>query len=158
MIIRTIHSNTIAVPKQTSFHIPRPGAYSSTIRSITKKTGLRSFIRLVFNVQVPNADLDYLAKLDVPQDMREGSELWTVLCQLLGRKRLQELSGKALDLDALVGVACDIEVEHVVDRDGGYEFPLVVVTNLREAGTLVAGANLSKEASATVTRTASTKL
>jgi hypothetical protein len=132
--------NTIQVPRQTSFHIPRPGAYSSTIKSVSKKIRLTDsipFIRFLFNVHVPGANLDYLAKLDLKQDMNEGSDLWNVIHRLVGRKALQECSESEFDLNSLVNLPCDIEVDHVVDRDGRYEFPLVIVTNLKEPGSLV---------------------
>jgi hypothetical protein len=149
MIIRNLGNtpNTIEVPRQTSFHIPRPGAYSSTIKSVSKKIRLTDsvpFIRILFNVQVPGANLDYLAKLDLKQDMNEGSDLWNVVCRLVGRKALQECSESEFDLNSLVNLSCDIEVDHVVDKDARYECPLVVVTNLKEAGTLVK-ADISKD-------------
>ena len=147
MIIRaTLHQvpqpdNTIAVPKQTSFHTPT-GLHNATIRSVSQKfrqatDSSTPFIRIVFNVQVPNAHLDYLAKLDVAANMHEGSDLWNIICRLLGRRALQDCSGSTFDLNRLVGLACDIEIDHVRGQEERYAFPLVIVTDLREAGTLV---------------------
>jgi hypothetical protein len=147
MIIRatlnpgTQPDNTIEVPKQTSFHTPT-GQYSATIRSASKKVKQASdstipFVRIVFNVQVPSASLDYLAKLDVPANMNEGSDLWNIICRLLGRQALQECSGSTFDLNRLVGLSCDIEVDHVRGQQERYDFPFVIVTDLRKAGTLV---------------------
>ena len=145
MIIRRLNpgvtpSNTIEVPRQTSFHIPQPGAYSANIRAVSKRTRQgsdSSFVRFLFGVHVPNANVDYLAKLDLATNLTEGSDLWLVVCCLVGRKRLQECSDGEFNLDSLVGVSCDIEIEHIHDSLGRYEFPLVVVTNLKEAGSLV---------------------
>lgn len=133
--------NTIQVPRQTSFRVPRPGSYSSNIRAVTRKlkhSGDSStrFIRFLLNVIVPGSNIDYLAKLDLKEDLHEGSELWNVLCRLIGRARLQELSGSSLDLDSLVGLPCDIEVDYVYGI-GEHDFPLVMVTNIQPAGTLV---------------------
>ena len=133
--------NIIAVPRQTTFHTPA-GQYSATIRSVSKKirqTGTSSlpFVRFVFTVHITNANIDYLAKLDVPENMSEGSDLWNVLCRLLGRKALQDCSGAKFDLNTLAGLSCDIEVDHVRGKQERYDFPLVMVTDLREAGGLV---------------------
>jgi hypothetical protein len=129
------NDNTIEVPKQTTFHTPT-GQYNATLRSVSKKTrqtrdSSLPFIRFVFNVHVPQANLDYLAKLDLPENMNEGSELWNVLCRLVGRQCLQDCSGATFDLNMLVALACDIEVDHVRGKQDRYDFPLVVVTNLR---------------------------
>ena len=146
MIIRATSNpgsqpNTIEVPKQTTFHTPA-GQYNATIRSVSKKirqTGTSSipFVRFVFTVHVPNANVDYLAKLDLPENMSEGSDLWNVLCRLVGRKALQDCSGAKYDLDSLVGLSCDIEVDHVRGKQERYDFPLVLVTNLQTGGSLV---------------------
>jgi len=133
--------NTIPVPKQTTFHTPA-GPFNASIRSVSKKFRLGGdssipFLRFVFTVHVPNAKLDYLAKLDVPANMNEGSELWNLLLRLVGRKALQDCSGGKLDLNALVGLSCDIEVEHVPGKEDRYDFPLVIVTDVREPGSLV---------------------
>ena len=133
--------NTIEVPKQTSFHTPI-GKYNAAIRSVSKKirqggTSSIPFIRLVFNVHVTGANLDYLAKLDLPENMNEGSELWNVIYRLLGRKALQDCSGGTFDLNTLVGLPCDVEVDHVRGKQERYDFPFVIVTDLREAGALV---------------------
>ena len=137
----TQSGNTIEVPRQTSFHTPH-GTHSAVIRSVTtrsRQTISSSFpiVRIVFSVHVPGALVDYLAKLDLKADMNEGSDLWNVICRLVGRKRLQECSGKEFDLDSLVGIPCDIEVEHVWGKTEQHDFPFVVVSDLREAGALV---------------------
>ena len=147
MIIRatlnpgTQPGNTIEVPRQTSFHTPH-GTHSAVIRSVTKRSRQSissSFpiVRFVFSVHVPGALVDYLAKLDLKADMNEGSDLWNVICRLVGRKHLQECSGKEFDLDSLVGILCDIEVEHIWGKAEQHDFPFVVVTNVRPAGSLV---------------------
>lgn len=133
--------NTIGVPRQTSFHTPE-GSHSAVIRSVSKRSrqaGSSSIpiVRFLFTVNVPGALVDYLAKLDLKQDLNEGSVLWNVVCRLIGRKRLQECSGMEFDLDSLVGMQCDIQIEHIRGRADEHDFPFVVVSDLREAGSLV---------------------
>ena len=133
--------NTIEVPRQTSFHTPE-GVHSAVIRSVSKRfrqAGGSSVpvVRFLFSVNAPGALVDYLAKLDLKQDLNEGSELWNVICRLVGRKRLQECSGKEFDLDSLVGMQCDIEINHIRGRADEHDFPFVVVSDLMEAGSLV---------------------
>jgi hypothetical protein len=140
--IQASSGHIIDVPRQTSFRIPNPGQYTSLIRSITLKhrqstTHSIPFVRIGLAVQVPGAEVDYMAKIDLKLDLSEGSDLWNVICRLKGRKALQDASGKQFDLDTLIGTLCDIEVEHIWDKADDYDFPLVVVTNLQLAGTLV---------------------
>ena len=135
--------NTIEVPRQTSFHTPT-GNYNANIRSICRqmKHGADSStpsVRIVFSVHVPNCNIDYLAKLDVPENMHEGSPLWNIICRLLGRQVLQECSGGQFDLNRLVGCSCDIEIDHVHTHADRYDFPFVIVTDLREPSRLVGG-------------------
>lgn len=133
--------NTIEVPKQTSFHTPI-GKYGASIRSASRIVKQRryssvSFVRLVFNVQIPNTNVNCLAKFDLADNMNEGSDLWNVICRLLGRESLQECSGGTLDLNTLIGLSCDIEVDHVRGQQEQYDFPFVIVTDLRGAEDLV---------------------
>ena len=130
--------NTIEVPLQTSFHTPE-GRFPASIRS-TKKgsqswSSNQPMIRFIFNVNVPGSNIQYLAKLDLPENMNEGSDLWNVLCRLVGRKVLQECSGKTFDLNKLVGTPCDIETQHNHEYREDHDFPLVIVTDLQETGT-----------------------
>ena len=80
-----------------------------------------------------------MAKLDVQENMNEGSDLWNIIHRLLGRQALRECSGGTFDLNRLVGLLCDIEIDHVRRQQERYEFPLVIVTDLREAGELLRG-------------------
>jgi hypothetical protein len=91
----------------------------------------------VFNVNVPGSNVQYLAKLDLPENLNEGSDLWNVLCRLITRKRLQDCSGSQFDLNTLIGLPCDLEIGHITDKAEDYEFPLVVVLDIQPAGTLV---------------------
>ena len=134
-------SLVVDVPRQTSFHIP-VGLYLALIRSVSlrsRQSGKASipYLHLLFTVLVPNANVDYLAKIDFKLDLNEGSDLWNVLCRLIGRKLLQDSSGKQFDLESLVGTACDLEIGHITDKAEDYEFPLVVVLDIQAAGTLV---------------------
>ena len=134
--------NTIEVPRQTSFYTPT-GDYHATVRSISRKmrqsASSSNLVRLVFNVHVPNSNIDYLAKLDVPENMHEGSDLWNIICRLLSRQELVDASGGTFDLNRLVGLPCEIHLEHVHADDNQYDFPLVIVTEVREKGRLVKG-------------------
>jgi len=133
-------SNTIEVPRQTSFHTPE-GRYSATIRSVKRTrqswSSQHPIIRIILNVNVLGSNIKYLAKLDLQENLNEGSDLWNVLCRLVGRKALRDCSGGKFDLDTLVGLACDIETQHSYDYKDDHEFPLVLVTDLTEAGGLV---------------------
>ena len=147
MIIRPTHtgtnpvSNTIAVPRQSSWHVPT-GNYRATIRSANKKfrQGFSSsipIVRLVLGLTVPGSSIDYLVKLDLQQDLNEGSDLWNVICRLKTRKALQDCSEAEFDLDSLVNTPCDVEIDRVNARADNYDFPFVYVADLREAGALV---------------------
>ena len=79
-ITNTVSSSLeVNVPRQTSWHVPR-GSYSSTVRSVSLANRLASIstarlVRLVFTVNVPGSNLDYLAKIELRLDFNEGSEL-----------------------------------------------------------------------------------
>ena len=141
-ITNTVSSSLeIDVPRQTSWHVPR-GPYSSTIRSINLAHRLAvdfssRIARIIFNVHVPNSNIDYLAKIELRLDLNEGGELWNLLCRLVGRKALQDSSGGKFNLEQLVGLACDIEIDHNCDNQGDHQFPLVIITDVQEAGRLV---------------------
>jgi hypothetical protein len=129
----------VEVPRQSSWHTPK-GSYHSTIRSVNiiNRFGFGSKLaRLVFDVHVANSQLDYLAKLDLKLDLSEGSDLWNLICRLFSRKALQDNSGSTFDLERLVGMECDVEIDHNCDKAEEYDFPLVLVTDVREAGRLV---------------------
>lgn len=131
----------VEVPRQSSWHVPK-GSYSSTIRSVNLANRFGGYsttqiVRIVFNPRVPNSNLDYLAKVELKLDLNEGSELWNLICRLIGRKALQDCSGSNFDLEQLVGVGCDIEIDHNTDKAEDYDFPLVIVTDVQEAGRLV---------------------
>ena len=138
---RPASSLVIDVPRQTSWHVPR-GSYTASIRSVNLKSRLAGegnvkTTRIVFNVDVPGSQLDYLAKVDLKLDLNEGSELWNLICRLLSRKALQDSSGGHFNLESLVGLHCDLEIDHNYDKAEDYAFPLVIVTDVQEAGRLV---------------------
>ena len=134
-------SLTVDVPRQTSFYVPAD-SYSAAIRSVSIRSRQNSrasipFVHLLFTVNVPGADVEYLAKIDFKLDLNEGSDLWNILCRLIGQKRLQDCSGKQFDLQSLVGLACDLEIGHVHDDAEDYPYPLVVILDIQPAGRLV---------------------
>ena len=129
------------VPRQSSWHVPR-GSYHAHIRSVQPSHRLAvdfttRLAKIIFNVHVPNTQLDYLAKIELRLDLREGSELWNLLCRLIGRKALQDCSEGKFNLEQLVGLECDVEIDHNCDRAEEHGFPLVIVTDVQEAGRLV---------------------
>jgi hypothetical protein len=131
----------VEVPRQTSWHVPI-GSYHSHIRSIKvipRFSGSSSFniARITFTVQIPGANIDYLAKVDLRLDLSEGSDLWNLICTLINRKALQDASGETFDLERLVGLPCDIAIDHNTDKAEDYDFPLVLVTGVREEGGLI---------------------
>lgn len=140
-ITNTVRSSLeVDVPRQTSWHVPR-GSYPSLIRSVSLANRLGGYsntpiVRIVFNPQVPGSQLEYLAKLELKLDLHEGSELWNLLRRLIGRQALQDCSGQKFNLETLVGMACDIEIDHNYDKAETFDFPLVIVTDVQEAGTL----------------------
>jgi hypothetical protein len=131
----------VEVPRQTSWHVPI-GSYHSHIRSIKvlpRFSGSSRFniARITFTVRVPGANIDYLAKVDLKLDLSEGSDLWNLICNLINRKALQDSSGSTFDLERLVGLPCNISIDHNTDKAEAYEFPLVLVTGVREEGGFV---------------------
>jgi hypothetical protein len=135
-------SLTVDVPRQVSFRI-EPGRYRAAISGLRPKERQNNrsstpFVRILLSVTVPNnTKFDYIAKYDLKKDMNEGSDLWNVLCRLIGRKRLEDCSGSSFDLNSLIGTECDIEIGHVCDHSDNYDYPLVVVTDIQASGRLV---------------------
>jgi len=78
-----------------------------------------------------------LAKLELRLDLNEGSELWNLICRLIGRQALQDSSGGQFNLESLNGLPCDLGIDHNLDKAGDHPFPLVIVTDVRAAGRLV---------------------
>jgi hypothetical protein len=75
-ITNTVSSSLeVNVPRQTSWHVPR-GSYSSTglVNRLASNSTTR-LVRLIFTVNVPGSNLDYLAKIELRLDFNEGSEL-----------------------------------------------------------------------------------
>jgi len=130
----------VEVPRQSSWHVPK-GSYPSTIRSVNLANRFGGYsttqiVRIIFNPRVPNSNLEYLAKTELKLDLNEGSELWNLICRLIGRKVLQDCSGGNFNLQSLVGLECDIEIDHNCDKAEDYDFPLVIVADVQEAGRL----------------------
>jgi len=56
----------------------------------------------------------------------------------MGRDQLSALSGGELDLSSLVGIAADVEVEHIrTSKSDDYDYPFVLVTEIQPAGTWI---------------------
>jgi hypothetical protein len=133
----------VTVPKQSTYRIDE-GKYAAPIKSVRildKQNSLGSipFVRIQFKVRVPGLDeqFDCLAKADFPLNLESGSDLRNVINRLLGNAYLANLSGKKFDLAALVGVDCEIEVEHVsLEGRENYDYPLVVVRDIQVPGTM----------------------
>lgn len=139
ILSNTTSSLIIDVPRQTSWHVPR-GSYQGSIRAINLASrfgGNTRTVRVTFNVNVPGSNIDYLAKVDLRLDLNEGSDLWNLVCRLMGHRALQESSGQQFNLEALVGLPCDLEIDHNYDRAEEYAFPLVIVTDVQEPGRMV---------------------
>ena len=143
MPIKNTHSSALEVdvPRQTSWQVPR-GRHQATIRSVQPAHRLAvdfttRLVKIIFSVHVPNSQLDYLARIELRLDLREGSELWNLLCRLIGRKALQDCSGGKFNLEQLVGLECDVEIDHNCDRQEEHDFPLVIVADVTESGRLV---------------------
>ena len=133
----------VQVPKQSTFRIEE-GKYTAHIKSVRKMERQNShgsipLVRIQFKVRIPWLDdqFDCLAKADFPLNLECGSDLRNIINRLLGQAYLANLSGKQFDLEALVGVECEIEVEHVnVEGRENYDYPLVVVTDIQLPGTM----------------------
>ena len=130
----------VDLPRQSSFHL-KVGTYTASIRSVNiryRQSANDSIphVRFLFGVETRDKSVDYLAKIDFKLDLREDSDLWNVLSRLIGRKQLQAANGK-FDLNALVGLRCDIVVDHVYVDPDTYDFPLVVITDIQPEGTLI---------------------
>jgi hypothetical protein len=108
----------VPVPKESTFKI-REGKYSAKIKSVRKldrQNARKSnpYVRILFNVKVPGLDrYECLAKADYPLNLENRTDLRNIINRLLGKDHLASLSGKEFDLESLVGLDCEIEVEHV---------------------------------------------
>ena len=135
------HGLVVEVPRQSSWHVTK-GSYTSSIRSVNLANRFGGYsnipiVRIVFSPQIPGSNIDYLAKVELKLDLNDGSELWNLICRLLGRKALQDCSGAKFNLETLVGQACDIEIDHNYNKAENYDYPLVIVSEVQEAGRLV---------------------
>ena len=140
---RESSSPTLAVdvPRQSSWHVPI-SSYTGSIQSVKLRNHFAGpnsipLVRITFKLVSPGSNLDYLAKVDLKLDLTENSDLWNVICRLLGRKALQDCLGGTFDLQQLVGMQCDVAIDHVLTRAEQYAFPYVIVTNVQAAGALV---------------------
>ena len=133
---------TVTVPQESTFKVPE-GKYSAQIKSVRKldkqnARGSNAFIRFLFLVNVPGLErFDCLAKADFPLNLDNGTDLRNIINRLLGKDYLANLSGQQFSLDALNGLGCEIEVEHVsLDSRENFDFPLVVVRDIQRTGTM----------------------
>lgn len=137
---------TVTVPRQSTYRIPA-GCYHAVIvktrpEQRQSRQGSVHLVRIYFAVTVPGMPhVDHLAKLEVKLSMNEGGDLSNLLSRLLGDRRWQELSGQPFSLQSIVGTECDVELGHVHDEHGEYDYPLVIVTDIQPRGTLVVDQN-----------------
>ena len=144
MKIPQLRRLVIAVPKEHNYKIPE-GRYAAKIHKVSRVSrpgcpDCGELLRIVFVLQVAgNEQFTNLAKAEIPLSLEHGSDLRRVLGRLLGREQLAALSGGELDLSSLVGIAADVEVEHIrTNKSDQYDYPFVLVTDIQPLGTFVA--------------------
>src|SRR4051812_32433954 len=121
-------NDLMIIPHEQTFHLPE-GCYRATFEKSVpefKNPGKRSQkqIRLYWEVKVPSmpnkrcmAWRKFLANLESGSDLRNFLENW------LGKQYFDLNAGKPLDLDALVGSECELELVHHQGKD--YDIPFV---------------------------------
>jgi len=128
-----------SIPRETTFELPE-GNYAASISGLKKFTkqsnkGIQEHVRLSFDVNIPSrANFVNKAGRNFKKDFNNGSDLRNFLTGLLGRKYFHNLSGKQMNLESLVGMKCELELEHY--SNGEYEHPMVMVNSCHEPGTL----------------------
>ena len=136
---------TVAVPRQTTYHLPA-GTFRAVITSLRPAThesqyGGVPMLRIYFDVQVPQlSQFRCVAKCDVRRELNESSDLYNLIGRLLGKSVLQQASGQHFGLQTLIGTECDVELDHVHDDTCEHRHPLVIVTDVQQAGRLLTDA------------------
>jgi hypothetical protein len=128
--------NSIDVPLQNPYHAP-VGTFHAIVREARKGGSGRPTVRFTFGLNVPGSSTEYRANLELVESMNSGSDLWHLLCKLVGRKAVQECKGGKFDLNTLVGLQCAVETGHIYNDEAEHDFPFVVVRDVQEAGSLV---------------------
>jgi len=133
----------VPMPREQNYRIEE-GYYSAVIHKIIRTPRLNcqdcgDVLRIVFALNVPGKDkFINLAKAEFPPNLEHGSELRNVLANLLGKEVLAAMSGAEINFEALVGMAVDVQVEHVItSKRDQYDYPFVQVCDIKPAGTLV---------------------
>ncbi len=138
----------IQVPKESTFDLPE-GCYKarlSDVRRFIKQTskGAQDWVRFLFEAEIPGLSerLNTIAGRSFKLDVNPGSDLRNFLSGLLGHQFFADRSGQKVDLEALGGTDCEIQLEHCWGKD--YEKPLVVVARVAPPGTMKLTATPSK--------------
>ena len=136
--MNSVHTtdNSIEVPSTNPYHAP-VGTFHATVREVRKSGCGRPMVRFTFGLHVPSSSIEFRAKLDLHENMNSGSDLWHLICKLVGRKTVQDCKGGKFDLNTLVGLQCVVETGHIYNDEDEHDFPLVVVRDVQETGTLV---------------------
>ena len=134
----------IQMPQEHNYRIEE-GRYTGRIYKIVRTPRPNSrdggdILRIVFSLNVPGKEKFLnLAKAEFSLNLEHGSELRNVLAGLLGKEALAAKSGGEIDLESLVGMAVDVQVEHIItSKRDQYDYPFVQVYDIQPAGTLVA--------------------
>ena len=97
--------------------------------------GAQEWIRFLFAVDIPSRSNHInMAGRSFKLDFNNGADLRNFLTGLLGHTYFRNMSGQQLDLGALIGTQCEIELTHFAN--GEYEHPMVVVNGCHKPGTL----------------------
>ena len=133
----------VTVPKEHNYKIAE-GRYAAKIHKVARvpRPGCPDcgeMLRIMFALQVAGKEqFMNLAKAEIPLSLEHGADLRRVLGRLLGREQLAAVSGGELDLSSLVGVAADVEIEHIrTSKSDDYDYPFVLVTDIQPAGTWI---------------------
>ena len=122
------------VPREISFELPE-GQFDAIITGVkpfvkqaAKKT--QNWVRFLFTVEVPGMEnFDCMAGRNFNLNLKSGSDLRNWLTGLLGKEFFKSKSGTKINLEALTGLKCVVELKHVYGK-GDYDKPLVVVETI----------------------------
>jgi hypothetical protein len=134
----------VPMPQEHNYRIEE-GYYPAVVHKIVRTPrpncqDCGDVLRFVFALNVPGKEKFLnLAKAEFSLNLEHGSELRNVLVTLLGKEALAALSGKEINFESLVGMAVDVQVEHIItSKSDQYDYPFVQVCDIKPPGTLVA--------------------
>lgn len=129
------------IPREKNFDLPE-GRFKAHISNLTPQikqagSGPQDWVRISFGVTVPRLSerYDTMAGRNFKWDFNPGSDLRNFLSGLLGKEWFAQRSGQNVCFDSLVGMECEVELEH--KQGEGYDKPLVLVTNIRPASSSI---------------------